>query len=177
MPKRFPKFLPSFLCIGGLQAAYIRFLKIRGEPRQIAYGLALGTFIGMTPFMGLHTAMARFLAAVCKWNKFAAVVGVFVTNPLTAPFIYPIAYVVGNAAIGVSHIPHPPEKLLSFKAVADLAWNSPQILVDLSVGGVIIGLPLSIAAYWIALAMVEKYRRNVNPRLKKHRGKGGSSLI
>ena len=61
-------------------------------------------------------------------------------------------------------MPHP-EKVLSFKAAADLIRNSPSILVDLVAGGIIIGLPLSIAAYWIALAAVEKYRRKIKPRL------------
>ena len=47
-----------------LKRAYARFLKIRGEPREIGLGFALGIFIGMTPFMGFHTASAVFLAAV-----------------------------------------------------------------------------------------------------------------
>jgi uncharacterized protein len=147
-----------------IRAACMRFLKIRGEPREIAYGLALGIFIGMTPFMGFHTVMALFLATFFKWNKIAAVAGVFITNPLTAPLIYPITYVVGNAVVGASHIPHP-EKVLSMKAIVDLVQNSPLILVDLVTGGVIIGLPLSIAAYWIVLVAVENYRKKIKPRL------------
>ena len=156
--------MQSFFSNIGVRTAYSRFLKIRGEPRQIAYGLALGIFIGMTPFMGFHTLMALFLAAVCKWNKITAMAGVFITNPLTAPFIYPVTYVVGNAVIGVSHIPHP-ENVLSFEAAADLVRHSPLILADLMAGGIIIGLPLSIAAYWIALAAVENYRRKIKPKL------------
>lgn len=102
--------------------------------------------------------------------------GVFITNPLTAPFIYPIACGVGNAVIGVSQIQHP-VKVLSLKAVADLVRNAPQIRVDLSAGGASIGLPLSIAAYWTALAAVENYRRKANPRMTKLRGQGKLSLI
>ena len=33
-----------------LKKAYERLLKIRGEPREIALGFALGIFIGMSPF-------------------------------------------------------------------------------------------------------------------------------
>ena len=32
-----------------IQMPYKRFLKIRGEPREIALGFALGLFVGMTP--------------------------------------------------------------------------------------------------------------------------------
>ena len=60
---------PSFLeqhkkMADTLKRGYERFLKIRGDPREIALGFALGLFIGMTPFMGFHTASAVFLAAL-----------------------------------------------------------------------------------------------------------------
>lgn len=156
----------------GIRAVYTRFLKIRGEPRQIAYGLALGIFIGMTPFMGFHTIMALLVAAACRWNKFSAMAGILITNPLTAPFIYPVTYVVGNAVLGISNLPHP-EKVLSLEAAADLIQSSPAILMDLFAGGIIIGLPLSIAAFWVALAAVEKYRRKAKPRLKNNVARTG----
>jgi uncharacterized protein (DUF2062 family) len=37
--------------------------------------------------MGFQIAIGVFIAALLKWNKIAAAVGVQVTNPLTAPFI------------------------------------------------------------------------------------------
>ena len=114
--------------------------------------------------MGFHTIMALLVAAACRWNKFSAVAGILITNPLTAPFIYPVTYVVGNAVLGISNLPHP-EKVLSLEAAADLIQSSPAILMDLFAGGIIIGLPLSIVAYWVALAAVEKYRRKAIPRL------------
>ena len=39
--------------------AYSRFVKIRGNPREIALGFALGLFVGMSPFMGAHTIIAE----------------------------------------------------------------------------------------------------------------------
>ena len=56
---------------------YERFLKIRGQPREIALGFALGLFVGMTPFIGLHTVTAVPLAALLKWNKISAAVAVW----------------------------------------------------------------------------------------------------
>ena len=150
-----------------IKVAYSRFLKIRGEPRQIAKGLALGIMVGMTPFMGLHTVIAVFLAAIWKWNKISAAAGVFITNPITAPFIYPVTYLVGKAFIGASSIPvlHMP---LSLAAVTNLIKNSPLILIDLLAGGIVIGLPLSIVSYWIALKTVENYRRRIKPKLHRN---------
>ena len=153
-----------------IRAATIRFLKIRGEPREIALGLALGIMVGMTPLMGLHTVIAVFLAAVWKWNKIAAAGGVFITNPLTAPFVYPVTYIIGHALVGVSSIPRL-EIAVSLETIANLFKDSPLILVDLMAGGIIIGLPLSIAAYWITMAAVENYRRKIQPKPGKRRGR------
>lgn len=149
-----------------IKVTYARFLKIRGEPRQIALGLALGIMIGMTPFMGFHTVSALFLAAFWKWNKIAAVAGVFITNPFTAPFIYPVTYLVGNTILGLSSISSM-DKALSVETFAHLIKTSPLIMVDLVVGGIIIGLPLSIATYWVALAAIENYRKKLKPKLRK----------
>jgi hypothetical protein len=52
-----------------LVRAYERFLRIRGQPREIALGFALGLFVGMTPFMGLQTVIAVPLAALLQMEQ------------------------------------------------------------------------------------------------------------
>ena len=60
---------------------------------------------------------------------------------------------------------------MSLETIANLFKDSPLILVDLMAGGIIIGLPLSIAAYWITMAAVENYRRKIQPKPGKRRGR------
>ena len=151
-----------------LKHTYRRFLKMRGEPREIALGLALGIMVGMSPFMGFHTLIAVFLAALFKTNKITAALGVQITNVFTAPLIYPFIYMVGHAVLGVSSLPNP-EAYLSVEAVKQLIQRSPLILVDLTVGGIILGIPLSIITYWITLKTVENYRKKIKPKLAKRR--------
>jgi uncharacterized protein (TIGR03546 family) len=151
-----------------LRRTYIRFLKMRGEPREIALGFSLGLMVGMSPFLGFHTIIAVFLAALLKWNKIAAAVAVFVTNPITAPFIYPMTYITGKVILGVSNLPDL-NKFLSLSSVVELIKNSPLIIVDLTVGGIILGLPLSIVAYWMVLTAIENYRKRIKPKLSKKR--------
>lgn len=146
-----------------LKRTYYRFLRLRGTPRQIGQGLALGVFIGMTPFLGFHTVIAVMLAAVLRWSKIAAGVGVFVTNPFTAPLIYPLTYKLGAAVSGLSKMSHFP-KLFEPGGVIGLMKNSPMILVDLLVGGVIIGLPLAIVSYYIAFYAVSGARKRMELR-------------
>jgi uncharacterized protein (DUF2062 family) len=94
--------------------AYERFVKIRGQPREIALGFALGIFIGMTPTMGIQMPIAVFLAAILKWSKISAVFGVWITNPFTSPFIYGITYIVGAKLLGLK---------ATIKLPDDLTWS------------------------------------------------------
>lgn len=148
--------------------AYARFLKMRGEPREIALGMALGVMVGMSPFMGFHTLIAVFIAAVFKWNKITAALGVQITNVATAPLIYPAVYVVGQAILGVSSLPNP-EAYFSVEGIMELLKNSPMIILDLAVGGIVLGLPLAFVTYWITLKTVENYRKKIKPKLTKRR--------
>lgn len=149
-----------------LKRIYYRFLRIRGTPRQISQGLALGFFIGMTPFLGFHTVLAVMLAALFKWNKIAACVGVFITNPFTAPLIYPLTYKLGSMVTGFSD-PSQWQKLFESGGVISLVKNSPMILVDLFFGGMIIGLPMAFIVYYVALNALS--RAKIRRELRKAR--------
>ena len=47
--------------------------------------------------------------------------------------------------------------------MVELVRQSPLILVDLSIGGLIIGLPLAIAGYTAVLRAVRLYRQKALP--------------
>ena len=81
---------------------YNRFIKLKGAPREIALGFALGLLIGMTPFFGMHFFSSLLLASLLGWSKIAALVGANITNVLTAPLIYPVNYWVGLRLAGIS---------------------------------------------------------------------------
>lgn len=87
-----------------LLKTYIRFLKLRGEPREIALGFALGVFIAFSPTIGVQMVLAIFLAALLKWSKLAVAVAVWISNPLTAPFIYGVTYCYRCSAARHPHI-------------------------------------------------------------------------
>ena len=153
-----------------LKKGYRRFLKIRGHPNEIALGLALGLFVGMTPSMGFHTAIAVFLAALFKWNKISAAVGVWVTNPLTAPVIYGVNYFIGAKLIGL-----PKAYLLSeahgFTRIYKMMLKAPEIFWALIVGGIVLGLPLAVAGYYFSYSVVQKYQDDIKQRLARSKEK------
>lgn len=158
------KYFPILRVTTSLQKTYERFLKIRGNPREIALGLALGLFVGMTPFMGFHTAIAVFFAAIFKWNKISSAVGVWVSNPLTAPFVYGGTYIVGARVCGSNGSFTPPSEL-GVSTIVNLLQKTPEIFWTLIVGGVIVGLPLAAAGYYFSYQSVLKYQQGIGARI------------
>ncbi len=158
------KFFPILRATTFLQKTYERFLKIRGSPREIALGLALGLFVGMTPFMGFHMAIAVFFAAIFKWNKISSAVGVWVSNPLTAPFVYSATYIVGAKVSGSARLFTPPSEL-SLSNILNLLQKTPEIFWSLIVGGVVLGLPLAVFGYYFAYQSVLKYQQGLRAKI------------
>lgn len=147
-----------------VRRAYERFVKIRGRPREIALGFALGVFIGMTPTMGIQMPIAVFLAALVKWSKISAVFGVWITNPFTAPFIYGITYVVGAHLLGLKATMALPQEL-TWSVVREMLKNAPVIFGALTVGGILVGLPLAVLGYYVSFAAVNKYQQRVKEKV------------
>lgn len=137
---------------------YQRFIRLRASPHAIAAGMALGLFIGMSPFFGLHVITAVGLAALFKWSKISALIGVQITNALTAPFVYPIVYWIGSKLAGSSGKTAWPSDF-TFAELLKLVQQSKYILMDLMIGGVVLGLPLALVGYFVTLRLVIVYRR------------------
>lgn len=121
-----------------LRKVYERFVKIRGQPREIALGFSLGIFIGMTPTMGIQMPIAVFFAAMLKWSKISAVFGVWITNPFTTPFIYGLTYIVGAKLLGLKATLNLAEDL-TWSVVKEMLKNAPVIFGALTLGGILIG--------------------------------------
>ncbi len=155
--------VPGGIRLGPLRKAYERFVKIRGNPREVALGFALGVFVGISPTMGLQTAIAIFFAALFKWNKISAAVGVWISNPLTAPILYSITYFAGARILGMDmHLHQPDIGVTTFFLIIEKA---PEIFWAMTVGGAVLGLPVAVAAYTFAFSAVSKYQEGIRRRL------------
>jgi uncharacterized protein (DUF2062 family) len=153
-----------------LRRVYERFVKIRGRPREIALGFALGIFIGMTPTMGIQMPIAVFFAAMLKWSKISAAFGVWITNPFTSPFIYGLTYVVGAKVLGLKTAMRLPDDF-TWIIVKDMLKNAPAIFGALTVGAILIGLPLAILSYFLSFAAVNKYQQSIKTKVAAQRAR------
>ena len=133
-------------------------------------GFALGLFVGMTPSMGFQMVIAAALAASLKWDKISAAMGVWITNPVTAPFIYSVTYFVGAKIYGTSKIFTPPDELTVTIAKKILA-KSPGIFYSLTIGGIVLGVPLAIAGYVISYMLVSRYQDDLKKKIARQKEK------
>ena len=142
-----------------------KIIRIKDNPRLVSLGFALGLFIGMTPFFGGHTILALIFASLFRVNRIAAILGIFITNPLTITFIYPVNYLVGLQFFPNFDIPLP--TAFNFATLTELFRNAPELIYVLSIGGAVLGIPLSIFGYVFINWLLKRYNSKRNISLKR----------
>lgn len=174
-----------------LRFVKFRILHIDDSPERIARGIAVGVFIAYLPVMGIQMALAWAAAGVFKANKLMAVLGVWVSNPATAVFVFYPAYLLGRWLLGFT--PHKPEidpeqledllegTLSFYRLITEFHsgafWKEVssalmKIGLEMFIGGVILGFVAAKAAHWLSYHGVIYYRRRRH--LKKERRAGKS---
>ncbi|MBE9535542.1 MAG: DUF2062 domain-containing protein [Proteobacteria bacterium] len=121
---------------------YLRFLRLRGSAKDVARGMALGVFIGITPTMGVQMPIALFFAMLLKENKLAAVIGVWISNPMTAIPIYTYNFKIGKYILGTPDI-----KMPSFTSLQDVLALGHDLFMPLFVGSIVAGIFSAAVAY------------------------------
>lgn len=164
MVKKTGRFYSSF------KNFYENLLKVRGNPREIALGFALGIFIGMSPTMGIQMPIAVFFALIFKWNKISAAMGVWITNPITAPFMYGLTYFVGAKILGL-RISEEISDRLDAETFSGILSKAPEILWALIIGGIVLGLPLALLSYYLCYSAVRKYQEELKSKLAEQKAK------
>jgi uncharacterized protein (DUF2062 family) len=157
--------------LGGIiRRLYERFIQIRGAPREVALGFALGIFVGMTPTVGVQTPIAIFFAALFKWSKLAAAIGVWISNPLTVPIIYGVTYVIGTKLLNLEPVVNMPLSP-TWSTLKGMLQKAPQAFGAMTVGGALLGIPLAIISYYLSYAAVDKYQKDVKEKLVRQKAK------
>jgi uncharacterized protein (DUF2062 family) len=116
--------------------------KLQGEPRYIATGMAIGVFIGITPTIPFHTAIAIALAFILKGSKPAAAIGVWIANPITIPIFY-----IGSFKVGTLLLNKPIPFDVKFESIQELLSLGLDVTIAMVVGGAILGIVPGIISY------------------------------
>lgn len=144
------------------------FLGLKGDARYIARGVALGTFIGMTPFPGLRMVIAIAVARLLCVHKTAAALSVYSNNALTGLPIMAFNYYVGMKLLNLNGMPAFP--MSSLKEASSFIFHSGlNVFLSVSVGGIILGIPFAALMYFLSY-------RYFRFRERKHRTLSGLPL-
>lgn len=137
-----------------------RLLALKGEPRHVAKGFALGSFVGMMPIPGFQMLVSLSIASVMRVNKTAAVIGVFNTNLATGAFVFAFNYWLGKTLLGLSPNFTFPDKInMSFFSTILSAGS--DVFISLLLGGLITGIASWVISYYAMLFFLNRKRRSV----------------
>lgn len=144
---------------------YLRLVRLQASPRKIAAGFAAGVFIGLLPVMPFQTVLALVLAFAVRGSKIAALLGNWVSNPLTWAPSYILYYHIGGA---LAPFTVPPLDLDSLKMsqMLELGW---EFFMAMLLGGLVVAAPAAAASYFGALKAVAVYRSRRKARLNNAR--------
>lgn len=139
---------------------YERFISLQGEPAQIAAGLAIGVFVGVTPTIPFHTAIIVLLCLLCRQNITAAYLGtLLISNPLTIPLFYLSQYELGRFLLGMERWRFEFVDY-SLGAIAALGW---KILLPLLTGGILMAPFFAVPAYFVTRRLITSIRNRRTP--------------
>jgi len=154
----------------GLHLAVRRLSSLRASPHEIALGCAAGAFASITPLLGVQTLLAVAVALLLRASIPAAIIGTFVGNPLSWPFIWASTYAMGLKIMGIEGVLDPS----TFERNMLLLWGalierSPQLLdttaallwpllLPMLAGSLPIGLLTAAIVYYISRNVVRAWR-------------------
>ena len=148
---------------------YLRIVRIKAPAESIALGLALGVFAGALPFLSLQMIIAVSLALLLRASIIAAALGTWWSNPFNWAIVFPLFYLLGKVFVPVD-VPHLSITEFIHLPLLELLQRGWQWLLITTLGGVIAGIPLSIATYFVTLRAVRIYHdRRAKRRLERQR--------
>ncbi len=138
--------------------------RLPGSPYRIAAGFACGAAVSFTPFIGFHFVLAAGLSLLLRGNLIASAIGTAVGNPWTFPLIWTWTFHFGRWLLGEAGRTsiYPERMTLTF--IFDHPW---QVLLPMTLGGLITGVVAWFAFYWPARSVVTQYQKARHWRLRR----------
>jgi uncharacterized protein (DUF2062 family) len=153
---------------------FLRLRRLRGNPKALARGAALGVFIGITPTIPLHTVAIVALSFPLRASKISGLLAsIIISNPLTIPFAYYFSWLIGDRLLpGVltwdkfdslmESISSGAGFMVTIDQMGSLGFDALSVLL---LGGFILALPFTVASYFLSL----NFFRIVEEKGKKRR--------
>jgi uncharacterized protein len=140
-----------------LRYYYLKFARLKGSPRELALGMALGIFAGLLPILPFQTALALALALFFRSSKITAVIGTWISNPLNWYFLYLYTFKVGAFILGVSGKEALFSKLMAsirhaegpLAIAAQIFQAGSNVVASFVTGGIVLGIVFAVPGYFV----------------------------
>jgi glycosyltransferase involved in cell wall biosynthesis len=118
---------------------------------KLSWSVALGLFVGLTPFWGWQLMIAFGVAYLFKLNKFITVAASNISIPPILPFLLILSYFTGGLVLGL-------ETKLSSGSGINLEWIKHNLL-QYVVGSFILGVIFAIVFGLLTFLLLEIFRK------------------
>ncbi|MGW8288557.1 MAG: DUF2062 domain-containing protein [Desulfobulbales bacterium] len=147
---------------------YLKFIRLKGDPSTLARGVAVGTFIGVTPTIPFHVILALTFSFLFRGSKVAAVLATFVvSNPVTFFPQYFLSWQIGNWLLPGKHSWSEISELINLiihgarfdeiiTAFTHVSINSLTVLIG---GGIVLAIPFTIVFYFLSYVFFSTIRK------------------
>jgi short-subunit dehydrogenase/uncharacterized protein (DUF2062 family) len=129
--------------------------KLAGEPKTVARSFAMGSFIGVSPLIGMQIMLSLLLAGIFRLSKTAAVVGVVNTNWTKGLFLYPFNYKLGAWLLGINQSINI-AGLFTGNVFKNLSNAGSEVFISLLIGGCITGSIIASTYYFLILKILKQ---------------------
>jgi len=163
-----------------------RLRRLPDTPHRICVGIAAGCFVSFLPLFGLHFICAAVVAWTFRGNVLAALLGTFFGNPITFPIMAVAALELGNWLLGNPGSMGFSEAMGAIgRATSELSFNLMsvftgesahwgrlqvfwgRVFLPYTLGGTLLGVPCSVAMYYLCLPLVQAYQRRRHKKLRE----------
>lgn len=139
-------------------------LRLQDTPHSIALGTAIGVFVSLTPTFGIQMLLVLTLALLFRpffqFNKFAALVAVYISNPLTMVPIYWMNYRIGAIFTGVQIERAEFVQLFRYSGYAEWWSTITNVFYTLGtplvVGSLLVAISCALPTYPVMLRILKR---------------------
>lgn len=133
----------------------IKIFRLQDSPKDVAGGLAWGTFVHFYPTCGFGAIFAVLMARIFRTNLVAATVGWAVTTPLFPLFFY------FNILSGERILGQEPGLRISMAAIHSLHFKDIIYLGKaFALGSILNSIIGVLILWWLGFIALKRYRKN-----------------
>ncbi len=133
-------------------------LNVDRTPHIIALSAAVGMFIGISPYLGVHTYLVLLISGWFNLPLYPMLAAVYVNNPITLAPIYALTTKFGFIILGYSSEIDFDWSNISLSAILSAG---KQLFIPFFVGSNIAAILLAFLTYPLVYIMVKLYRNSM----------------